>query len=203
MLATAVLAWRISAVRPRGADLVVIAAATARDGGAGPSTQRAAFARRRRGGRAWRSAAAVVGGAYLAFDVGGVRSLRRRGPARAFANGGRAFRVDGDAAAAVREQGSSDGRNGVNGSARRRTRAARRSAAVAIGVPRRAAAPARLRQRRGLGLGQLQADRARLRRGAAPGRPSRRPAARCGCWRSAAAAGRNSRPTRPKSSASR
>ncbi len=82
MLATAVLAWRVSAVRPRAVDLIVIAAATGamvaliRPLNALPSHLAAAAA-------AVAIAGAVLGGAYLAFDVGGVRTfvteaLRRR-----------------------------------------------------------------------------------------------------------------------------
>jgi O-antigen/teichoic acid export membrane protein len=84
MGATAVLAWNVSAVRPHGRDLAVIAGATAamaalvRPLNALPSHVVAAVA-------AVAIAGAVLGAAYLAFDVGGVRGFaveawrRRRG----------------------------------------------------------------------------------------------------------------------------
>ena len=87
MLATAVLAWRISAVRPRVADLIVIAAATGamaalvRPLNALPSHIGATAA-------AVAIAGAVLGGAYLAFDVGGVRNFVTDAVRRRRARGG-------------------------------------------------------------------------------------------------------------------
>ena len=86
MIATAILAWRVSDVRPRLVDIVVIAAATAlmaalvRPLNAMSSHGAAAAA-------AVAIAGVILGGAYLAFDVGGVRTLavagwRRRQPKR-------------------------------------------------------------------------------------------------------------------------
>ena len=84
MIATAALAWRASPVRPRALDLIVIAGATAlmaaavRPLNALPSHAGAAVLALGLGG-------VIVGGAYLAFDVGGVRAFlaaawrRRRG----------------------------------------------------------------------------------------------------------------------------
>jgi O-antigen/teichoic acid export membrane protein len=84
MLTTAVFAWRGSPVRPRALDLIVIASATAL----------MALVVRPLNGLPFHAAAAVaavtiagviLGGAYLAFDVGGVRGFvvaavrRRRG----------------------------------------------------------------------------------------------------------------------------
>ncbi len=93
MLTTAVLAWRASPVRPRARDLMVIAAASA------------SMAAAVRPFNAWNShaaaaaaavavAVAIVAGAYLAFDVGGLRAFvaaawdsRRRPPAAAIGDG--------------------------------------------------------------------------------------------------------------------
>jgi O-antigen/teichoic acid export membrane protein len=84
MLTTAVLAWRASPVRPRAVDLMVIAGATAlmsvavRPLNALPSHAGAAVLALCLGG-------AIIGGAYLVFDVGGLRAFlvaawrRRRG----------------------------------------------------------------------------------------------------------------------------
>jgi O-antigen/teichoic acid export membrane protein len=82
MLATAVLAWRAAPVRPRLRDMLAILAANAamaalvRPLNALPSHALAALA-------ALAVGAAVIGGAYLIFDVGGLRgfagaALRRR-----------------------------------------------------------------------------------------------------------------------------
>ena len=92
MLATAALAWRLSAVRPRALDLVVIAAACALMAAlvhplnALPSHALAALAGLAIGG-------GVVGGAYLAFDVGGVRGLAAEIGAR-FRKRDTAFRAE-------------------------------------------------------------------------------------------------------------
>ena len=93
MALTAALAWRISDVRPRALDLVVIAAASAlmaaliRPLNALPSHAVAAVSAMAIGG-------VVVAAVYLAFDVGGVRSLAAQAGAR-FRKRQTAYRVDG------------------------------------------------------------------------------------------------------------
>ncbi|MDE3176223.1 MAG: hypothetical protein KGM15_08995 [Pseudomonadota bacterium] len=77
MMATAALAWRVSPVRPRLVDIAVIAAATALMA----ALVRPLNAWSSHGGAAAAAiaiAGVVLGGAYLAFDVGGVRTQAAR-----------------------------------------------------------------------------------------------------------------------------